>query len=122
MRVRTHPGEILLKEFLKPMYITPHALAIALGVPATSIADIVHQRRAVTADTAPNCPATSAQSPTSGSTFSLPMTSLLPSGIRQRNSKSVHHKFTKNPPHCRGILCFWPPATDKAGSIPPCIG
>ena len=45
-------GEILLKEFLKPMYITPHALAIALGVPATSIADIVHQRRAVTADTA----------------------------------------------------------------------
>ena len=44
MRVRTHPGEILLKEFLKPMYITPHALAIALGVPATSIA--------VTADTA----------------------------------------------------------------------
>lgn len=52
MRVRTHPGEILLKEFLKPMYITPHALAIALGVPATSIADIVHQRRAVTADTA----------------------------------------------------------------------
>ena len=52
MRVRTHPGEILLKEFLKPMYITPHALAIALGVPATSIAHIVHQRRAVTADTA----------------------------------------------------------------------
>ena len=47
MRVRTHPGEILLKEFLKP-----NALAIALGVPATSIADIVHQRRAVTADTA----------------------------------------------------------------------
>lgn len=52
MRFRTHPGEILLEEFLKPMGITPHALAIALGVPATSIADIVHQRRAVTADTA----------------------------------------------------------------------
>ena len=49
MRVRTHPGEILLEEFLKPMDITPHALAIALGVPATRIADIVHQRRAVTA-------------------------------------------------------------------------
>ena len=52
MRVRTHPGEILLEEFLKPMEITPHALAVALGVPATRIADIVHQRRAVTADTA----------------------------------------------------------------------
>ena len=52
MRIRTHPGEILLEEFLKPMGITPHALALALGVPATRIADIVHQRRAVTADTA----------------------------------------------------------------------
>ena len=39
--------------------------------------------------------------------------------------QSIHParlKLTKNPPHCRGILCFWPPATDKAGSIPPCIG
>ncbi len=52
MRVRTHPGEILLEEFLKPMKITPHALAMALGVPATRIADIIHQRRAVTPDTA----------------------------------------------------------------------
>ena len=52
MRIRTHPGEILLEEFLKPMQISPHALALALGVPATRIADIVHQRRAVTADTA----------------------------------------------------------------------
>lgn len=52
MRIRTHPGEILLEEFLKPMGITPHALALALGVPATRVADIVHQRRAVTADTA----------------------------------------------------------------------
>lgn len=43
MRFRTHPGEILLEEFLKPMDITPHALAIALGVPATSIADTAAQ-------------------------------------------------------------------------------
>lgn len=52
MRIRTHPGEILLEEFLKPLGITPHALALALGVPATRVADIVHQRRGVTADTA----------------------------------------------------------------------
>ena len=47
MRIRTHPGEILLEEFLKPLGITPHALALALGVPATRVADIVHQRRGV---------------------------------------------------------------------------
>ncbi|MDR3044476.1 MAG: HigA family addiction module antidote protein [Desulfovibrio sp.] len=52
MRVRTHPGEILREEFLAPLDITPHALAVALGVPATRIADIVHLRRGVTADTA----------------------------------------------------------------------
>lgn len=52
MRIRTHPGEILNEEFLKPLNITAHALAVALGVPATRISDIVHQRRGVTADTA----------------------------------------------------------------------
>ena len=51
MRIRTHPGEILLEEFLKPHNITPHGLALALGVPPTRIADIVHQRRGLSADT-----------------------------------------------------------------------
>lgn len=52
MRIHTHPGEILLEEFLKPLSISSHALALALGVPPTRIADIVHQRRGVSADTA----------------------------------------------------------------------
>lgn len=47
-----HPGEILREEFLTPMGITPHALAIALRVPATRINAIVNGARAVTADTA----------------------------------------------------------------------
>ena len=47
MRVRTHREKSCWKKFLKPMDITPHALAIALGVPQPHIADIVHQRRAV---------------------------------------------------------------------------
>lgn len=51
MRIRTHPGEILLEEFLKPHNITPHGLALALGVPPTRIADIVRQRRGLSADT-----------------------------------------------------------------------
>lgn len=50
--LKVHPGEILREEFLIPMNVTPHALAMALGVPATRIADIVHERRAITADTA----------------------------------------------------------------------
>ncbi|TSE25042.1 Antitoxin HigA-1 [Tepidimonas sediminis] len=47
-----HPGEVLREEFLVPLGLTPHALALALGVPATRIHDIVRERRAITADTA----------------------------------------------------------------------
>lgn len=47
-----HPGEILREEFLLPMGLTPHALAMALHVPAPRINDIVRERRAVTVDTA----------------------------------------------------------------------
>lgn len=47
-----HPGEVLREEFLVPMAIKPHALAMALHVPAPRINDIVRERRAVTADTA----------------------------------------------------------------------
>ena len=36
-----HPGEILLKEFLKPMGITQYRLAKEIGVPAQRIGDIV---------------------------------------------------------------------------------
>ena len=52
MRIRTHPGEILQEEFLTPLKLTAHGLALAIGVPPTRIADIVHQRRGVSADTA----------------------------------------------------------------------
>ena len=47
-----HPGEVLLEEFLKPMGLSQYRLAKALGVPPQRIGDIVHGRRAVTADTA----------------------------------------------------------------------
>ena len=47
-----HPGEILREEFLLPNGISAHALAVALRVPATRIADIVNERRGITADTA----------------------------------------------------------------------
>jgi addiction module HigA family antidote len=50
-RVATHPGEVLLEEFLKPLEISQHRLAMDLRVPATRIGEIVHGRRAVTPET-----------------------------------------------------------------------
>lgn len=47
-----HPGEILREEFLVPLSLSAHALAMALQVPAPRIHDIVRERRAITADTA----------------------------------------------------------------------
>ncbi len=47
-----HPGEIIREEFLVPLQMTSHALAMALHVPAPRINDIVRERRAVTPDTA----------------------------------------------------------------------
>ncbi len=46
-----HPGEVLREEFLVPLDMTPHALAMALRVPASRVNDIVLERRSVTADT-----------------------------------------------------------------------
>ena len=47
-----HPGEILREEFLTPMSLNAHALAMALRLPAPRINDIVRERRGVSADTA----------------------------------------------------------------------
>ena len=47
-----HPGEILLQEFLIPMEISQNRLARDIGVPPRRINEIVHGKRAVTADTA----------------------------------------------------------------------
>lgn len=47
-----HPGEVLREDFLIPAGISVNALALALGVPATRIHEIIKERRAVTADTA----------------------------------------------------------------------
>lgn len=47
-----HPGEVLREEYLAPLGMSVNALALALGVPATRIHEIVKERRAITADTA----------------------------------------------------------------------
>jgi addiction module HigA family antidote len=47
-----HPGEVLLEEFLDPLGVTQHHLAVSIGVPPRRINEIVHGKRRVTADTA----------------------------------------------------------------------
>lgn len=51
-RIRSHPGEILLNEYLFPLNISAAKLAAAINVPANRLTDIVRGRRGVTADTA----------------------------------------------------------------------
>jgi addiction module HigA family antidote len=47
-----HPGEILREDFMRPLGLSVNKVALDLRVPATRIAEIVHGRRRVTADTA----------------------------------------------------------------------
>jgi addiction module HigA family antidote len=47
-----HPGEVLFEEFLKPMQLSQSRLAMAMGVPARRINEIVLRKRSVTANTA----------------------------------------------------------------------
>jgi len=47
-----HPGEILREEFMKPLGLSMNRMALDLRVPLTRIADIFHERRGITADTA----------------------------------------------------------------------
>ena len=47
-----HPGEVLAEEFLVPMGLSQNRVAIALGVPARRINEIVLGKRAISPDTA----------------------------------------------------------------------
>lgn len=48
----THPGEMLLEEFLKPLAISQSAFAIRLKVSFPRLNEIIRGKRAVTPDTA----------------------------------------------------------------------
>src|SRR4051812_21007304 len=47
-----HPGEVLREDFMLPLDLSMNALALALRVPVPRIAEIVHERRSITPDTA----------------------------------------------------------------------
>ena len=47
-----HPGEVLMKDFLEPLQISQYRLAKSISVSPRRINEIVHGKRAITADTA----------------------------------------------------------------------
>jgi addiction module HigA family antidote len=47
-----HPGEILRADFMEPLGLSMNRLVLDLRVPVTRIAEIVHERRGITPDTA----------------------------------------------------------------------
>ena len=47
-----HPGEILFEEFLEPLGLSQYRLAKDISVPPRRINEIVHRKRAISADTA----------------------------------------------------------------------
>lgn len=51
-RQPTHPGEMLVEEFLRPMQITQRELADAIHVPYQRINELVNQKRGITPSTA----------------------------------------------------------------------
>ncbi|MFZ0814955.1 MAG: HigA family addiction module antitoxin [Candidatus Sulfotelmatobacter sp.] len=51
-RIATHPGQILLQEFLEPLDLTQAALARALAIPLNRVNELVRGKRGVTPETA----------------------------------------------------------------------
>jgi antitoxin HigA-1 len=51
-REPTHPGEMLLEEFLKPMSLTQQELANSIHVPYQRVNEIINRRRGITPSTA----------------------------------------------------------------------
>ena len=51
-REPTHPGEMLLEEFLKPMDLSQRDLADAIRVPYQRVNELINKRRGVTPSTA----------------------------------------------------------------------
>lgn len=51
-RIPTHPGEILLEEFLDPLEVTQVAFSKHIGVPVQRINELIRGKRGVTPETA----------------------------------------------------------------------
>ncbi len=47
-----HPGQILLEEFIKPANITPYRVAADAGISQSTMNQLIHGKRSITAETA----------------------------------------------------------------------
>jgi addiction module HigA family antidote len=52
MRVKTHPGEILLEEYMRPLGLSVRGFATVLRVSPTTISSLVNEKRDLTPDMA----------------------------------------------------------------------
>jgi len=51
-RIATHPGEVLLEEYIKPLGLTQATLARELGISTNRLNELIKGKRGITADTA----------------------------------------------------------------------
>jgi addiction module HigA family antidote len=51
-RISTHPGQVLLKEFLEPLRLTQVRLAKAIHIPQNRVNELVRGKRGITPETA----------------------------------------------------------------------
>jgi addiction module HigA family antidote len=51
-RVSTHPGQVLLKEFLEPLRLTQVRLAKAIHIPQNRVNELIRGKRGITPETA----------------------------------------------------------------------
>jgi addiction module HigA family antidote len=51
-RVSTHPGQVLLKEFLEPLGLTQVKLAKAIDIPQNRVNELIRGKRGITPETA----------------------------------------------------------------------
>ncbi len=51
-RIATHPGEVLLEEYIKPLGLVQASLAKELGISTNRLNELIRTKRGMTADTA----------------------------------------------------------------------
>ena len=51
-RKRTHPGELIREEYMKPLKLTVTSLAVSLGISRKTLSTIINERAGVTPDMA----------------------------------------------------------------------
>jgi addiction module HigA family antidote len=51
-RIATHPGQVLLAEFLEPLHLTQAEFARALSIPVNRVNELVRGKRGITPESA----------------------------------------------------------------------